>query len=132
MRFEATCDPDAQEIFADRDRVEQIFVNLIGNAAKYTPSGGLIRVAARLKGADILASVTDSGPGIPESEREKIFDAFYRTRDAVNMKTPGTGLGLTITKALVKLMGGQVWVESPESGKGTTFVFSLPKDGKTA
>lgn len=131
LRFELSFDEQARELVADRDRVEQIFLNLLGNAVKYSPQGSAVGLTVRQEGSDILASVKDSGPGIPESEREKIFDAFYRTRDAINMKSPGTGLGLTITKAILESMGGRIWVESAGDGQGSTFSFSLPKGGSS-
>jgi signal transduction histidine kinase len=73
----------------------------------------------------VQISVTDTGPGIPTEEVDKVFDRFYQTSEAGKQKTKGTGLGLAISKALVEMHGGKIWVES-EGGKGSTFCFTLP------
>jgi signal transduction histidine kinase len=102
-------------------------VNLLSNAVKYSPSPGVIRIEGAEQGSSVSISVIDEGPGIPESERGKIFQAFYRCADVVNRKTPGTGLGLTITRAIVEALGGRIKVESGPGQKGSSFTFVLPK-----
>jgi len=114
-------------VLADAARVRQVLVNLIGNAVKFTPASGRITVsgAVSVAGGNRRAglSVTDSGPGIPKAEQGAIFEAFYRTDRAA--MTPGVGLGLAISKALVQRMAGELTVESTE-GAGATFTIAWP------
>ena len=108
---------------ADEQKLRQILVNLVDNAIKFSPNGGLVTVAAQRTGDVIALSVVDEGIGIPAAERDRIFAKFYRLpRGAV---TGGTGLGLSIAQGLVSAMGGQIKVESAE-GQGSTFVVELP------
>ena len=130
LRFELAIEDGLPDIFSDKDRVEQILVNILGNAVKYSPADGLIRITSKAAGTEVVTRVEDEGFGIPEEDRAKIFEAFYRTADAVNLKTPGTGLGLTITKAVVEALGGWIRVEGGDEGRGSAFVFSLPKEPK--
>jgi signal transduction histidine kinase len=114
--------------WADRDRIVQVLNNLIGNAVKFTPPEGKVRVAAQRDGNGwVQVSVTDTGPGIPPEEADKIFDEFYQIPQAVRPKIKGMGLGLTIAKKLLEMHGGKIWVES-EPGKGSTFFFTLPSE----
>jgi PAS domain S-box-containing protein len=113
------------EIFVDPDRVIQVLTNLVGNACRYTPSGGEIVVLARAKGDEIRVSVRDTGIGISEDDQKRLFSRFFRSDDPVVQDAPGTGLGLSITKSLVEMHGGQIWVEST-LGEGSTFTFTLP------
>jgi PAS domain S-box-containing protein len=112
--------------WADRDKVMQVLINLIGNALKFTPPSGRVAVAVG-KNAEEWAkiSVADTGPGVPAEEVNKLFDRFYQVGQTGKQKTQGTGLGLAISKALVELHGGKIWVES-EEGRGSTFCFTLP------
>jgi PAS domain S-box-containing protein len=113
-------DPDTR-VSCDRARIVEIFSNLIGNALKFTPAGGAVRVAAELLGREVRFSVRDNGPGIAPEHVGRVFDRNWQAE-----ATPrrGAGLGLYITKALVELHGGRVWVES-ELGSGSTFFFTL-------
>ena len=114
--------------WADRDKVIQVLMNLIGNALKFTPTGGKVTIAvAKNSAAWMQISVTDTGPGIPAEEVNKVFGRFYQIGQAGTQKTQGTGLGLAISKALVEMHGGKIWVES-EAGKGSTFSFTLPAE----
>jgi len=123
------------KIWADRGRVIQVLVNLISNAHKYTPEGGEIQVGAEEaqnswdpQGASKVVHlwVKDNGIGISPENQKKIFTPFYRARDDEEaMKSPGTGLGLNITKNLVEMQGGRIWFES-EFRKGTTFHIIIP------
>jgi len=113
-------------IEADRDRVFQVFSNLIGNAVKFTPSGGQIRITAKLEPGRIRLGVTDSGPGIPTQQLSRIFDPFWQ---AERGSRNGVGLGLAIAKGIVHAHGGEIWVES-HVGLGTTFYFTLPISNK--
>lgn len=118
--------PDPIQVWADRDKVVQILMNLVGNAIKFTPPQGEVKIAIADSGNDwVTLSVIDTGPGIPGEEAAKIFDKFYQIERANNSKTKGTGLGLAISKALVEMHGGRIWVESGISG-GSIFSFSLP------
>ena len=120
------CGEDLDEIEADRDRLQQVVVNLLGNAAKYSPVGGLIRIEAHRRKSELMLSVTDAGPGIPAEQKTQIFEPFYRTQDAINFKTPGTGLGLTICRAIVSAMGGKIWVEDVIP-HGSRFCVMIPQ-----
>jgi signal transduction histidine kinase len=115
-------------ILGDRRRVEQILTNLLSNAAKYTPGGGLVQVAARSDNGQVQVSVADNGPGVPEAEREIVFDKFYRGRQAIRDGEAGSGLGLAIVKSLVELHGGSIHVEGNQP-RGARFVVSLPRAG---
>ena len=106
----------------DRERVLQVFSNLLGNAFKFAASGDRITVRARRQGAEIQFEVSDTGPGIGPDDRPHIFDAYW-TAERRGVK--GTGLGLYITRGVVEAHGGRIWVES-EPGHGTTFFFTLP------
>ncbi len=110
---------------ADRNRVVQILTNLLSNAYKYTPEEGHIRVTVQPNSGFVVCSVSDTGIGIAPEEQERLFTKFFRSQHPVVRNVPGTGLGLVITKSLVELQGGQIWVES-EPGKGSTFTFTLP------
>lgn len=117
---------DSIPIWADRDKVVQILMNLVGNAIKFTPPQGQIKIAVEESDADwVKLSVIDTGPGIPAEEAGKIFDKFYQIERANNPKTKGTGLGLAISKALVEMHGGRIWIEKGIR-QGSTFSFSLP------
>ena len=116
-------------ILGDRRRVEQILTNLLSNAAKYTPGGGLVEVAARSENGHVQLAVADNGPGVPEAEREIVFDKFYRGRDAIRHGEAGSGLGLAIVKSLVELHGGSVYVENSQP-RGARFVVLLPRAGE--
>ncbi len=111
-------------IHADRQKMEQVFKNLISNAVKYSPKGGLIRVTGDMTADHLEASVEDNGIGMSTDQVEKIFDKFYRV-DASNTAIEGTGLGMTIVKHIVEAHGGRIWVES-ELGKGTTVRLRIP------
>jgi signal transduction histidine kinase len=114
---------------ADPDKLEQVFINLLGNAVKFTPQKGSITVGARLDSRGghkgVLAWVKDNGPGIPEDELAKVFDKFYQIDNKVSRMVPGTGLGLTICRRIVEAHNGQIWVESVE-GQGASFNFFIP------
>jgi signal transduction histidine kinase len=114
----------------DERRVMQVLLNLVGNAIKFTERGEVvIRVAN--SGGSFLVSVSDSGPGIAEADREKIFEEFQQVDSSATRAKGGTGLGLAIGKRIVELHGGRIWVES-EVGKGSTFFFTIPVRTETA
>ncbi len=115
------------EVEADQDRIGQVLTNLIGNALKFTPSGGTVTIVG--KHAEdpqkILLGVRDTGPGIAPGDFKKLFEKFSRIESKAMQGVSGTGLGLAIAKEIVELHGGRIWIES-EEGKGSYFVFELP------
>ena len=112
---------------ADLEFVEQVVKQFVENALKYSPEGSPLSISAALKGAKIVIGVADSGPGIEENERARIFDKFFRGRRH-RFETKGTGMGLAIAKGIVEAHGERIWVES-EAGQGATFYFSLSASG---
>jgi signal transduction histidine kinase len=142
------------EISADERKLKQVMFNLFSNATKFTPRGGEIRVTADLisdfgfriseleKEGKIISdqsaicnlqsaieiSVTDTGIGISPEDQENIFHEFYQVKGGMKDKTPGTGLGLSLTKSLVEMHGGRIWIESEGEGKGSRFSFVLPTE----
>jgi two-component system phosphate regulon sensor histidine kinase PhoR len=110
-------------VSADRTRVEQVLVNLVHNAIKFTPPGGTITVSARVERDQLAVAVADTGVGISAAELPRVFERFYKQDKA--RRSDGTGLGLAIAKHIVQAHGGAIRVES-ELGHGTTFTFTLP------
>lgn len=110
-------------VWADVDRVDQVLINLIHNAVKFTPPGGRIEVGWQPRERDVAFHVRDNGQGISPEEKERIFERFYKTDRS--RSGGGTGLGLSIARHIVESHGGQIWVES-EPGQGSTFTFTLP------
>ncbi len=123
VRLEAD---SAGAVWADRQAVEQILLNLLDNAAKYTEPGGRIRIRIEASEDAVRTSVSDTGIGIPKRDLERIFERFYRVDKARSRALGGTGLGLSIVKHLVQSLGGEISVESV-LGVGSTFSFSLPR-----
>ncbi len=153
--MEQAVDCEPLTAMADRDKLHQVLVNLVGNAVKFTPRGGSVSISTHARTADdgstvrrfdgtevpelpnsrpaeppsirhvVEVSVADTGEGIPSDELDAIFDKFYQVRHDNHRKTPGTGLGLAIAKSLVELQGGRIWAES-EVGHGSRFAFTLP------
>ena len=112
-------------ITMDSRKISLVFGNLIDNALNYTPKGGKVEVALENSGKHVTVSVRDNGIGIPEEDIKGIFTRFFRAKNAIRIKTDGTGLGLYIAKSIVKIHGGNMRVES-EEGKGTVFYFTIP------
>jgi len=113
-------------VWADPDKINQVLMNLIGNAIKFTPPSGTVTVSASRDGKkNVQVSVSDNGPGVLPNETEKIFEKFYQIAEFGGTKPKGTGLGLAICKALVELHGGKIWVASAMNN-GSTFNFTLP------
>jgi len=108
---------------ADRQRLEQVLLNLLANAIKFSGEGSEIQLGLRKKGTKVVVEVKDNGPGISKKEQARLFTPYYRV-EADRHRFPGSGLGLALSKQLVELHGGRMWVES-ELGKGSTFSFSL-------
>lgn len=126
IRLEMDVPEGIPNVYGDREKLEQILTNLIGNSLKFTPEGGLVSVSARTFNEKMVAiSVKDSGVGIPEDQLDKVFEKFHQVECSLTRTVQGTGLGLAITKGLVEASHGNIWVES-ELGKGSTFTFTLP------
>jgi two-component system phosphate regulon sensor histidine kinase PhoR len=125
VSLERAVPADLPTALADHDRVEQILINLVDNAIKYTPSGGRVHVGARRDGDNVLVWVEDTGAGIPAADLPRITERFYRVDKARSRELGGTGLGLAIVKHLVLAHGGDLHIES-RPGEGTTVRFSLP------
>ncbi|MGB7951977.1 MAG: ATP-binding protein, partial [Candidatus Binatia bacterium] len=126
ISLEVVSPEDQVRVWADRDKVVQILMNLVGNALKFTPSQGNVTIAIdRVDAEWVKCSVVDSGPGIPADEAGKIFDKFYQVEQSNKQKAKGTGLGLAISKALVDMHGGKIWIES-RINEGSCFSFTLP------
>jgi two-component system phosphate regulon sensor histidine kinase PhoR len=115
--------PDLPRVMGDMNRIEQVLVNLVHNAIKFTHQNGEINISFRVQNEMVLVSVRDTGIGIPDDDLPHIFERFYKVDKA--RSGGGTGLGLAIAKHIVQAHGGDIWAES-EEGKGSTFIFSLP------
>jgi signal transduction histidine kinase len=116
--------PDADVVTGDERRIRQVIFNLLSNAVKFTPAGGAVDVSAARANGEMRVSVADTGPGIAAEDHERIFEEFQQTQAGVEQRE-GTGLGLALSKQLVELHGGRIWVDS-KLGQGSTFVFTLP------
>jgi two-component system, OmpR family, phosphate regulon sensor histidine kinase PhoR len=125
LSIETDCAPDLPLLEGDFRSVQEILLNLLDNAIRYSSPGGRIRISAAAHGTKIMLSVTDTGIGIPKAEQDRIFERFYRADAARSRESGGTGLGLSITKHLVEAHGGHIKVES-EIGRGSVFTVFLP------
>jgi len=133
IRIEVEIPKPLPEVYGDKEQIEQVLTNLVGNAVKFTPDGGRILISALplsqdqkdVHGDVIAVSVKDSGIGIPPEHLNAVFNKFHQVEGSIDRSGGGTGLGLTITKGLVEAHRGKIWVES-EVGKGSTFTFTLP------
>jgi PAS domain S-box-containing protein len=127
--LELEIDDDIPLIMADEDRLRQVLLNLLNNAAKFTPRGGQITIGATVSGKMVQLSVTDTGRGMNPEEQAHIFKPYYRVENEHD-PNDGMGIGLTLCKMLVTLEGGAIWFKS-EKGRGSTFYFTLPLATKT-
>ena len=123
-RVAVQMDPEMRLLDADEELVSLVLQQLLDNALKYSPPDSPLTISAKLDGDAGVISVADQGPGIPDHDHERIFEKFYRGRGS-REKTPGTGMGLTIAREIVKAHGGRIWVQS-QMGHGSTFSFTLP------
>ena len=126
IRLAADCPEDLPKVMADQGQLEQVLLNLLDNAIKYTQDGGDVSVCARQSGERLQISVSDTGIGIPSKDLPRIFERFYRADEGRSRQQGGTGLGLSIVKHIVQLHGGEITVASV-AGKGSTFTVLLPK-----
>ncbi|HEX9851976.1 MAG TPA: ATP-binding protein, partial [Woeseiaceae bacterium] len=125
IQLQTRISPDAQLIRVHGDLIEQVLVNLLDNAIRYTPDGGIVRVAAKREGDAVVIEIVDEGPGIPESDRQKVFDAFYRVNEGD--RKSGTGLGLSICRGIVRAHHGDVTAEPPSQGTGAVLRIRIPQ-----
>ncbi|GIW10967.1 MAG: histidine kinase [Dehalococcoidia bacterium] len=119
--------PNLPPVLADWQRIEQVVMNLIDNAIKYSPKKGTITISIAALPSEVVVRVSDEGEGVPEAERERIFERFSRLDSRMVRQAKGAGLGLFICKAIIEAHGGRIWVEEA-SGGGATFAFSLPRE----
>ncbi len=124
------CGEEVSQVDTDELRFRQVVVNLLSNAVKFTPDGGTVVVRGRIVGNQLAVSVADSGVGIKAADRERIFESFQQGGRGPSTEE-GTGLGLTLSRRIVELMGGRLWLESA-IGEGSTFSFSVPLGGDRA
>lgn len=118
--------PDFPVVPGDGEHLQGVLTNLVGNAIKYSPRGGLIRIGGRVEPGQVAVSVSDEGIGVPLEEQERIFERFHRVEGNLKASVPGVGLGLYLCKAVVEAHGGRIWVES-KPGQGANFTFTLPR-----
>jgi signal transduction histidine kinase len=121
-----TIPPNLSAVRADRDRAVQVFTNLLTNALRYTPAPGRVEVTVAQHVGAVAFAVSDTGIGLAPEHLEHLFERFYRVDKSRSRALGGSGIGLTIAKALAEAMGGEMHVESPGLGQGSRFTFSLP------
>ena len=131
-RIETSFPADFPTILGDERRLTQVFNNLVSNAIKYSPDGGLITIRGEVHPEHVTVSVCDEGIGIPARDQYRIFQKFSRLDNALSRKTEGTGLGLYLSRAIIEAHRGRIWFHSNSDNEpgapGTTFTFSLPRD----
>ncbi len=113
-------------IDTDELKLKQVMFNLLSNAAKFTADGGDIHINATSQGPVIRVTVSDNGIGVSPAELESIFEPFYQVLGGMKGQTPGTGLGLALSRRSIEMLGGQLWAESKGTGRGSAFSFTLP------
>ncbi|MEK7212397.1 MAG: PAS domain S-box protein [Patescibacteria group bacterium] len=134
IRVASVIDPKAAQIVGDASLLRQVVINILGNAARYTPAEGSVEIRVGSDPGEVVFSVRDTGIGIPDADKPKIFQKFFRASNAMRLLPDGSGLGLAFAKSLVEAWGGRIWFESKEK-QGTIFYFSIPllqlkKDGR--
>ena len=123
--------PNFPIIDADPHRIKQVLRNILDNALKYSPEGGLVVVRGEVRPTDIVVSIADQGVGISPEDLIPLFEKYFRVKSPTGYYVPGTGLGLPVARAFVEAHGGRIWAES-KAGQGTTLFFSLPRAGLSA
>jgi signal transduction histidine kinase len=130
-RFVIDFPTDFPLVEADPRRIRQVLRNILDNALKYSPRGGLVVVRGEIRLTDVVVSVADQGVGISPEDLIPLFEKYFRVKSATGYHVAGTGLGLPVARALVEAHGGHIWAES-KLGQGTTLYFSLPRPGPDA
>jgi len=126
LTYDFHADEGEYVVNADQGKLRQVVGNLIDNAIKYTPTGGM-SVSIRKEGNAVHFSIKDTGIGISAEDIPKLFNKFTRAKDANKQNVIGTGLGLYVAKQMLEAQGGKIWIESEGVGKGTTFIVELPQ-----
>ena len=129
VELERVAESRLPSVEVDPDRIEEVLANLLENALRHTPRGGCVEVRAERRGSRVLLSVTDSGEGIEPEHVERVFERFFRSDPARSRVTGGSGIGLTISRAIVEAHGGSLLAESDGPGRGAKFVLTLPAGG---
>jgi histidine kinase len=128
VELELAADADLPQMMADEDKMDQVVVNLLDNALRYSDAGGTVTLAARKSGDQVVMDVADSGIGIASEDLPHVFERFYRADKSRSREKGGSGIGLTIAKCYVESLGGTINVSS-QPGKGSTFTVALPAEG---
>ena len=123
--------PDFPIVDADPRRIKQVIRNILDNAIKYSPNGGLVVIRGQVRPTDVVVSVSDEGVGISPEDLIPLFEKYFRVKSPTGYHVAGTGLGLPVARAIVEAHGGRIWAES-KVGQGTTLYFSLPRAGLSA
>ena len=110
---------------ADPRRIRQVLLNIIDNAIKYSPEGGLVMIRGEIRPTDVVVTIADQGVGISPEDLIPLFDKYFRVKSPTGYHVPGTGLGLPVARAIVETHGGRIWANS-RVGEGTTLFFSIP------
>ena len=123
--------PDCPIVDVDPRRIKQVFRNILDNAIKYSPNGGLVMIRGEIRLKDVVISISDQGVGISPEDLIPLFEKYFRVKSPTGYHVAGTGLGLPVARAIVEAHGGRIWAES-KVGQGTTLYFSLPRTGLSA
>jgi len=126
LDYELAPEIDKLEIRADELKLQQVVFNLLSNAIMFTPDGGHITLRAKVEDKQLVVEVADTGIGIALEHQEKVFEDFFQVKSDIKDKTPGLGLGLGLSRRLVEMHGGKLWVESEGEGRGSRFIFTIP------
>ena len=126
LDYQLTPEIDELEIYADEPKLQQAVINLLSNAVMFTPEGGCVTVSAKLTDKQLFVEVEDTGVGIALENQQKVFEDFFQVKSDIKDKTPGLGLGLGLSRRLVEMHRGKIWVESEGEGRGSRFIFTIP------
>ena len=125
VKLKLVSTPKSTQVFGDADRIQQVCANLLSNAAKFSPTNGIVEIGINIKGRFAKVTITDQGEGIPEESRTKIFERFFQADSSDTRINGGSGLGLAISKELIQRMNGNIGV-TPNKQNGCSFFFELP------
>jgi signal transduction histidine kinase len=118
-------------LLADSDLLRQVIVNLLDNAVKFSPQGGVVRIRAQVEDGQAIVAVSDDGIGIPPEKLPRLFERFYQVDGSATRRYGGMGIGLALCRAIVQAHGGRIWAESRGEGHGSSFYVSLPLTKET-